>query len=167
MIFIQITEQLNSLSNLLVLLTDSQYNQRIKSLGHVSIGSHTRHIIELVKCATNGYSTRVVDYLNRVRDLAIETDKEVARNELAIVAKKIVMPDKKINLVVEGGDEFLTDKVSSTYFREIVYNTEHTIHHLALIRVALREMELELVGGDFGMAYSTVRYLASRNKDQN
>ena len=41
MIFIQMTEQLKSLSNLLLLLNDRQYNQKIVFLGNASIGGHT------------------------------------------------------------------------------------------------------------------------------
>jgi hypothetical protein len=167
MIFIQITEQLKSLNNLLLLLNDSQYNQKISYLGNASIGSHTRHIIELLKCATDGYTDGTVDYLNRVRDLAIETDKPFAMLQLSLVAYQIIQPDKEMKLVIESAEESVVNYVTTTYFREIVYNAEHAIHHLALIRVALREMQLELVGDDFGMAYSTIKFIASQNKTQN
>ena len=167
MIFIQITEQLKSLSNLLLLLNDKQYNQKIAFLGNASIGGHTRHIIELLKCATDGYNTGIVDYLNRVRDLAIERDKSFAMQELSLLAEQIIQSDKQMNLVIECFEESAGNYVTTTYFREIVYNAEHAIHHLALIRVALREMQLEIVGADFGMAYSTIKYLATQHKTQN
>lgn len=167
MIFIQITGQLKSLSNLLLLLNDKQYNQKIAFLGNASIGGHTRHIIELLKCAADGYNTGTVDYLNRVRDLSIEKDKVFAMQELSLTAKQIVQADKKMNLVVECFEESTTNYVTTTYFREILYNAEHTIHHLALIRVALREMDLDIVGDDFGMAYSTIKYLSAQDKIQN
>ena len=167
MIFIQITEQLKSLSNLLLLLNDKQYNQKITFLGNASIGGHTRHIIELLKCATDGYNTGTVDYLNRVRDLVIERDKSFAIQELSLMAKQIMQADKQMNLVIECCEENALNYVTTTYFREIVYNAEHAIHHLALIRVALREMQLEIVGDDFGMAYSTIKYLATQHKTQN
>ena len=167
MIFIQITEQLKSLSNLLLLLNDRQYNQKSSFLGNASIGGHTRHIIELLKCATNGYHTGTVDYLNRVRNLAIETDKLAAMQELSLMASQLIQPDKKMKLIIESDEVSVTNYVTTTYFREIVYNAEHAIHHLALIRVALREMKLEIVGDDFGMAYSTIKYLATQDKTQN
>jgi hypothetical protein len=167
MIFIQITEQLKSLSNLLILLNDKQYNQKIAFLGNASIGGHTRHIIELLKCATDGYHTGTVDYLNRVRNLAIEADKSAAMQELSLMTNQLIQPDKKMKLIIESGEESVANYVTTTYFREIVYNAEHAIHHLALIRVALRELKLEIVGDDFGMAYSTIKYLATQNKIQN
>lgn len=167
MIFIQITEQLKSLSNLLLLLTNTQYNQKIAFLGNASIGGHTRHIIELLNCAIHGYKMGTVDYLNRVRDLSLETDKLFAMQELRRLAEQIKQSDRQMDLVIEGNEESSTNCVTTTYFREIVYNAEHAIHHLALIRVALREMKLEIVGEDFGMAYSTIKYLASQKKNQN
>ena len=167
MIFIQIQEQLKSLSNLLLLLNNDQYNQKIAFLGNASIGGHTRHIIELLKCATDGYNAGIVDYINRVRDLAIETNKAFAMREISLMAEQIIQSDKQMNLVIECCEENTVNYITTTYFREIVYNAEHAIHHLALIKVALREMQLEIVGDDFGMAYSTINYLASQNKTQN
>lgn len=167
MIFIQITEQLQSLKNLLLQLNDQQYNRQIEFLGNATIGGHTRHIIELLKCAMDGYRTGTVDYLNRVRNLAIETDKKIALHELSCMAELVVQPNRQLNLVVESCEESTGNDVATTYFREIVYNTEHAIHHLALIRVALREMQLDIVADSFGMAYSTLKYLAGQPETNN
>jgi hypothetical protein len=167
MIFIQITEQLKSLSSLLLLLNDRQYNQKIAHLGDASIGGHTRHIIELLKCVANGYNAGTVDYFNRERNLMIETDKSIAINEINILSDKLLQPDKQMKLLVDDADNISPLYVTTTYFREVVYNGEHAIHHLALIRVALREMKLTIVEDDFGMAYSTIQYLASQTAIQN
>ena len=167
MIFIHMTEQLKSLSNLLLLLNDRQYNQKIVFLGNASIGGHTRHIVELLKCVTDGYSMGRVDYVNRVRNLSLETDKILAAQELTIMINNVTQPDKHMKLVTECEDGGLLNIVGTTYFREIVYNTEHAIHHLALIRVALREMQLDIVDNDFGMAYSTIKYFSTKDKIEN
>ena len=82
------TEQLKSLTNLLLLLNDRQYNQKILFLGNASIGGHTRHIVELLKCVTDGYSMGRVDYVNRVRNLSLETDKLLAAQELTLMINK-------------------------------------------------------------------------------
>lgn len=167
MIFIQMTAQLKSLSNLLLLLTDQQYNQKIVFLGNASIGGHSRHIVELLKCVTDGYNLGRVDYVNRVRDLSLETDKTLATQELTLMINKVTQSDKYMELVTESDGDGLINIVRTTYFREIVYNTEHAIHHLALIRVALREMKLNIVEDDFGMAYSTIKYFSIPDKIQN
>jgi hypothetical protein len=71
------------------------------------------------------------------------------------------LPDKKLYLTIDCIDGAIEPIVTTTYFREIVYNIEHTIHHLALIKVALIELKLSLVDNNFGMAYSTIKYKSS------
>lgn len=156
MIFIQLKEQLDSLVHLLTELNDKQYAHTNIFLGNASIGGHTRHIIELLKCAVHGYDAGKVDYSNRVRNLSLESDRFTAIRELENLASEVIKADKELKLIIESPAPHAY--VSTTYYREIVYNTEHTIHHLALIRVALREMDLNIVGDDFGVAYSTIQY---------
>lgn len=161
MIFQQLSQQLKALDNLLLLLNDDQYTQRIEHLGNASIGGHTRHIIELIQCALSGYNKGSVDYVNRARNLALQNDRSFALNVLEDIEKRIKVKDKQLTLLVEEIEEAIESTVTTTYFREIVYNTEHTIHHLALIKVALIEMNLNIVNEDFGMAYSTMKFKAS------
>ncbi len=165
MIFLQLSQQLQSLSKLLQRLTDEQYNQKVAHLGNSSIGGHTRHVIELLQCAIDGYSTGEVDYVNRKRNLLLETDRVFAEVVLQQMDGLIIVPDRQLKLTVEQieGSIELTN-VTTTYYREMVYNTEHTIHHLALIKVAIIEMKLDIVDNDFGMAYSTIKYQASLAK---
>jgi hypothetical protein len=162
MVFIQLIEQLKSLNNLLILLNDRQYSQANAFLGNASIGGHTRHIIELLKCATNGHQSGKVDYLNRERNLSLETNRLLAMQELESLQSQIIKMDKSLKLAAEGDEIDSPDFVNTTYFRELVYNTEHTIHHLALIRVGLREMKLDIVGDEFGVAHSTLKYRLSK-----
>ena len=167
MIFLQLTEQLRSLKELLLQLDKEQYIKKITYLGNASIGGHTRHIIELLKCVTDGYQHCKVDYVNRVRDLSLETNVAIALEELDMLAENIFQPDKQLLLVTDCDATGKAIPVITTFYREIVYNAEHTIHHLALIRVALREMQLSVVDENFGMAYSTIKFLSSKNTIQN
>ena len=157
MIFLQLKQQLNALNDLISKLNDVQYSQKIAHLGNASIGGHTRHIIELLLCATDGFSSGEVDYINRKRNMELENSRMIAQNSIQSLSAKISKTDKKLELIMEDGENV----VNTTYYREIVYNTEHTIHHLELIKVALIEMNLDLVDENFGMAYSTIRFKAS------
>ncbi len=165
MIFLQLSQQLQLLSKLLIGLTDEQYDKKIAHLGNSSIGGHTRHVIELLQCAIDGYRIGEVDYVNRKRNLLLETDRMFALSVLQQLNSLIKVPDRQLNLVVEQieGAIELTN-VTTTYYREVVHNTEHTIHHLALIKVAIIEMKLNIVDNEFGMAYSTIKYQASLAK---
>lgn len=162
MIFIQLIEQLKSLANLLTLLNDRQYSQNNSYLGNASIGGHTRHIIELLKCATDGYGSGTIDYHSRTRNLLLESERLKGIEELENLQSQVIKADKELKLITESHDTIGPGYVRTTYCREIVYNTEHTIHHMALIRVALREMKLNIVGEDFGVAYSTLKYRLSQ-----
>lgn len=162
MIIQQLTEQLIVLKNLLMLLDNEQYIQKIQFLNDSSIGAHSRHIIELVQCLTNGYSNDQVDYINRERNLQIEQNRTFAINEIQLINLQLIKLDKPMALLAENPSNDKKLYVNTTYFREIEYNKEHTIHHLALIRVALREMNLTLVNDSFGVAHATLKYLAKQ-----
>lgn len=161
MIFFQLTQQMQALQQLLLVLNNQQYTYKVDHLGKASIGGHTRHVIELLQCAIHGYHNGKVDYVNRKRNLALENDRQLAMDELQTLQIQMVLPDKLLTMVVDEIGDTTAPTVSTTYFREIVYNTEHTIHHLALIKVALIEMQLQVVDDNFGMAYSTIAYKAS------
>jgi len=162
MVFNHLAGQLKSLNKLLILLSDRQYTRANAFLNNASIGGHTRHIIELLQCATDGYHSGQVDYLNRIRNLFLETDRCLAMQELENLQSHIIKKDKTLRLLLETDENDSPAFVHTSYFRELVYNTEHTIHHLALIRVALREMNLDIVDEEFGVAYSTLKYRLSK-----
>ncbi len=158
MIFKQLLQQLQSLRNLISSLSDEQYTTYISHLTNTSIGAHTRHIIELLKCAIDGYEVGEVDYINRKRNLSLETERMIAINTISEMEEEIIKSDKSLLMVTEKSDNVFETIVTTTYFREIIYNTEHTIHHLALIKVGLIELNMNIVNPQFGMAYSTIKY---------
>lgn len=161
MILTQLSHQLNSLNGLIGKLTNEQYQQKIQHLSNVSIGEHTRHIIELLQCAITGYRTGEVDYVNRQRNPELENNTHAAVAELQRLLSEMGREDKQLSITVEHRSVTGHLPVFTTYFREIIYNTEHAVHHLALIKVALLEMKLDLVNSNFGMAESTIKYKAS------
>lgn len=162
MIFFQLKEQLQHLDDLLSRLNERQFTINIQHLGNASIGEHSRHIIELLQCALNGYHTGCIDYINRQRNLQLQQNIGSARKAISHLMHHCELPDKSLNILVENTAKAEQLLVITSYFREMVYNTEHTIHHLALIKVALVEMELHLVDATFGLAYSTIKYQAAK-----
>ena len=151
-VFVQLTESLHQLTN-------TEYTQPSKILFNASIGQHVRHIIELFLCLENGYETGVVNYENRKRDYKIETDKGFAVQLVKDIYHRLERPN--IGLVMEAGDyEDASGVVAipTNYYREIAYNLEHTIHHMALIRVGINEVSSIELPEEFGVAYSTIKY---------
>jgi len=115
----------------------------------------------LLQCSITGYHTGEVDYVNRQRNLELENNTHAAMAELQRLLADVRKDDKQLLITVPQTQQTGHLPVSTTYFREIVYNTEHTVHHLALIKVALVEMKLDFVNNNFGMAESTIKYKAS------
>jgi uncharacterized damage-inducible protein DinB len=150
--FTQLTVALNS-------ITDDEYVQPSQNLSDATIGQHTRHIIELYQCLLNGYGEAVVCYDHRKRDAAIETNKELAKHLLVDIAARSEQPNKDMQLRAVYGDASADELIVHTnYYRELAYNLEHTIHHMALIKVGLKELNKAEVNGAFGVASSTVRH---------
>lgn len=167
MIFLQINQQLEALYNLINGLSDDHYCYHSTHLAQSSIGQHTRHIIELMQCAIDGRASGTVDYINRSRNLDLQCDRHLALDTIRSLQNKLVSEDRMLSMVIDKSIDVPSQIVSTTYYREIVYNTEHTIHHLALIKVALIELNLDLVDDNFGMAYATIQYKSQLQADQS
>jgi uncharacterized damage-inducible protein DinB len=150
-VFAQLDQSLQQLS-------PQQYIQQSNSLFKATIGQHVRHIIELFICLQQGYQAGIVDYDKRKRDLCIESDKELARQLLAIYCS-VRLKDKALLLKTSyDEDSGKSLVVETTYRREVLYNLEHTIHHMALIRIGINEVSEIVVPEEFGLAPSTIKY---------
>ena len=123
-------------------------------LGSSSIGQHVRHVVEMMQCLQNGYEGGIVNYDERKRNTRIESDNLFAANLLKELLLTLQQPDKGLALQQEGNDE----AVQTTYKRELLYNTEHAIHHMALIRVGISEASTINISDEFGVASSTIKY---------
>ena len=156
-VFAQLEEQANLLHAVISSLPENAYQQKIPALYHASIGDHTRHIVEIQQCAVHGHITGVIDYHNRERNLQLAEDSSLALNALQQLVKNCTLDNKAVN-VIHGNADQQADQVLSTYHRELLYNVEHTIHHMALIKVALFYLGVQDLPEGFGMAYSTITY---------
>jgi hypothetical protein len=140
-------------------LTPLQYTEPVKLLSQSSIGQHTRHILEFFIELNKGYETGMVDYDKRIRNKAIEADKDFAITTIRQIEANIQKPDKELLLQAEYGEgEAHSAQVFSNYYRELVYNLEHTVHHMALIRIGINAVSDVIIPDEFGVAASTLKY---------
>ena len=153
--FIQLKELLDQLS-------EAEYAQPSKILFNASTGQHVRHIIELYICLFNGYLAGTVNYEERKRDIRIETDKDFADELIEMICNNIDKPDKVLSLDSSYAEQS-TDSiiVETNYYRELIYNLEHMVHHMALIRVGVAEVSAITIPEGFGIAMSTIKYRKS------
>ncbi len=151
-VFIQVSETLQQ-------LTPQQYIHPSITLFNATIGQHVRHIIELFVELEKGYPGGIVNYDKRERDTRIELDLHFAKDLLLRLPLLINKPDKPMLLEAgyqENSGEIFS--VATNYYRELVYNLEHTIHHMALIRIGIQEVTSITLPENFGFAISTIKY---------
>ncbi|AWI25550.1 hypothetical protein [Flavobacterium pallidum] len=156
MLLPSIHHSLNEMIGLLQQLSDRDYTNQCKALSNATIGEHTRHIIEMFQCLENNYDSGLVNYDKRARNILIQTSTEFAMESLNTIHGNLDKENKAIQLQqIIDGEEILID---SNYFRELLYNLEHCIHHQALIKVAIHDCKDVQIDANFGVARSTIEY---------
>lgn len=156
MIIASIKENFNEIINLLEKLDDTNYTFCHPELSNATIGEHTRHIIEMYQSLINNYENGIINYDKRERNFSIQTDKNFAITCMNAIITEIEKPNKE--LVLQQGLDQVLYTIASNYERELLYNLEHSIHHQALIKVAvLKYPSIQLVE-NFGIAKSTIEY---------
>lgn len=150
---------LNQLADVLRRIDHADYQRKLPVLSQSSIGMHFRHVLEfydlLLHCGD------VVCYDDRPRRYAIESSAEEALRFLLRLEEALAELKEDRPLVLSAGYDSLSDaktKVQSTLSRELAYNLEHCIHHMALIRIGLQNLEIKWeLPESFGIAPSTLR----------
>ncbi len=133
-------------------ITPEHYVLPSNNLSGATIGQHVRHSIEMYQCLHLGYEQGCVDYAKRRRDLHIETSPIYAQTCLEALLGNRQKADKILQL--QHHEAFVT----TSYLRELVYCDEHTIHHMALIKVGIQEIGGYQLKASFGVAPSTLQY---------
>ncbi|CAM3599222.1 DinB family protein [Flavobacterium gelidilacus] len=156
MLIASIKENFNEIISLLSSLESQQYTVCHQELSNATIGEHTRHIIEMYQSLLKNYENGNVNYDKRDRNLSIQTDIEYAINCINEILSEIEKPNKE--LFLEQGIERIKYSISTNYERELLYNLEHSIHHQALIKVAVLKHPSIQLSENFGVAKSTIEY---------
>jgi hypothetical protein len=152
--FTSVKQTLFELQHLLNQISEDDYSKPIEYLSNASIGEHTRHIIELFQCAINSYEVGELNYDNRNRNLLIQTSPTYAIEKIDEICTTIEKENKDIILESVFFEE--VSRINTNYFREVIYNLEHCIHHQALIKVAVFQFEYLVINENFGVAPSTI-----------
>lgn len=142
-------------------LSNDDYKKPMEVLSNSSIGQHTRHIVEFFKVLIAQYHEGAVNYDKRERDVSLETDVGAAVEAISEIQSQILLEDKPVMLTgfYPGYSGEIT--VVSSYHRELVYNLEHAIHHMAMIKIAFRQLTSATLPSEFGVAASTLVYRKS------
>jgi hypothetical protein len=152
---------LSQLTDLVSQIHEQDFVRPAEALSNSTIGQHLRHTLEFFLCLQQGVENGTINYDKRAHDRVIETDKNVALLVINQINEFInTLPEKPLRLEV-GYDlvnhHYLT--IDTTASRELVYNIEHAVHHMAIIKIGVRELAGYIrLAPDFGIAASTIRY---------
>lgn len=152
---------LDQLGQLTSQLNDAEFTDPIASLSQATLGQHLRHTLEFFVCLESGFEAGLVNYDERSHDKILESDRAVAlacieRIKSFVNAQTL---DKPLTLVLSYGKSTDSITIRTNYSRELVYNIEHAVHHMALIKIGVHDRTPHItLPADFGVASSTVRY---------
>lgn len=153
---------LNQLANLTTRISAPDFTRSSALLSGSTIGQHVRHTLEFFVCLESGCRTGLVNYDQRDHDKSIETDKALALSVIRKASEFVSGLKENKPLVLKAGcrpEDETGVSVETNIHRELMYNIEHAVHHMAIIKIAIREIApyvpLEV---DFGVAASTLRH---------
>ncbi len=156
-------KQLLELKHILNKVKESDYNRVIPVLENSTLGKHVRHILEFYECLFISNSGDMVCYDDRRRNLLLEENVRFASDYIDEIIDKIEQVDINKRLLLKSKYEELDIIMESSLFREITYNIEHTVHHLAIIRIAVSsELKYINLSSDFGYANSTIQFMKAQ-----
>jgi uncharacterized damage-inducible protein DinB len=150
----------NQLKEVMSQLSDESYAESLPILSNNSIAKHIRHIIELYEEFVNGAATGIVSYDARKRNVLLEQDRMYALSYIDNLTAKLsaIHSDSGLKVIANFDQENVT--LGTSVNRELAYNIEHAIHHMAILQIVLKHQfhHIELPT-QFGIAYSTQAYL--------
>jgi uncharacterized damage-inducible protein DinB len=156
---------LSQLFDLTGQLSDAEYTSDLELLSGNTVGKHVRHVIEFFELLIEGSSKGIVNYDKRKHQPLYENNRIASLERLKDLILKLeeMAFNKDIMLEVSYSDSdenFFS--IKSSLERELAYNIEHAIHHMAIIKIAVRTVFPTVsLEENFGVAYSTVRFQKS------
>lgn len=152
-------KSLNQLNEILNQLKEEEYCQQLNNLHGASIGQHARHILEFIDCLISIERDGTISYDDRKRDVNLECNlnEYLSRSNELLQSLEIVRNNFpiKIKCFLGGDDIAITE---TNYHREELFVLDHTIHHLAIIKIGITENFPQIhVPSEFGFTASTVR----------
>lgn len=153
---------LSQLASVIDQINEGDFSKPCSSLGNSSLGQHLRHTLEFFLCLESGCANGTVNYDKRAHDKLIETDKFIALSTINRIKDFISTHESDFPMQLEVGYELDSEDsitMQTNYFRELTYNIEHAVHHMAIMKIGLREVAGYVkLTSDFGIAASTIRY---------
>ncbi len=153
---------LDQLEDMVQQIDEKDFCKPSGTLSHSTMGQHLRHTLEFFICLKSGFEIGLVNYDLRNHDKLLEGDKFIAMASLREIQDFVSNHTEDKMLKLEMAYERDCENrmtVETNYWRELVYNIEHAVHHMAIMKIGIREVAPYVnLSADFGIAVSTLRY---------
>lgn len=118
-------------------LNSEEFSSPLEILQNNSISQHFRHIIEFYEQLFLE-TMETIDYDLRKRSRNLESNPELALQSIdRLLDSTREIQDRPITLSMTLNQLKYRPTIQTTMLREIAYCNEHSIHHFALIRIAI------------------------------
>ncbi len=160
---------IGQIRDVLVGLSELAYTKPLEILHGATLGQHFRHILDFYQCLLRDVPAGTVDYARRARNPLMETVPAAAGAAFGQVASDLCSLQEGQHVWVLGdfsAQDLSADKplLQSSVGRELMYAHDHAVHHLALIRIGLKEIAPDVpVDSNMGYAPATVQHRASHS----
>ena len=152
-------------------LSQSDFVSALDIFGGSSLGQHFRHIMEFYLLLIEGSKSGLIAYDKRIRKKEWEDQLLVAKTKFKSIDKSLsaMSLDKMLMLEYGNGyedDDYSSQQVRTSLKRELIFVLEHSIHHLAMIKMGLRHSNPNLkIDPNLGVAPSTIKHQSNVHTD--
>jgi hypothetical protein len=124
-----------------------------------AVGPHLRHCVDHYRLLLDGWRTGSVDYDARPRDERLERDADAVLDALGEITTSLAALgeddlERGLAVVQTAAPGRAKRRSPSCLERELVFLSSHTIHHIAIMRLAAREAGV-VVPPELAVAFST------------
>lgn len=159
MIFEKVYKLIDLLKDSLAQIDDLQFSTPLESFDGATIGQHTRHVVEHFQSLIYAQQTRYINYDDRKRSLILETSIEQCCAALDQIKINIVSSDFEIEVNQDFIKESASGVINSSYYREVLYNIDHLVHHQALLKIGFLQLLPHMhISEHYGYADATIKH---------
>jgi hypothetical protein len=151
---------LDKLIFLLETIALPNFTRQRKIISDATVGQHVRHIVEFYQCLQKGLPNNEINYDDRCRNVMIECDLIYAigvLNQLKLFIKSIQNEQELLLRANFSAAEDMDCIIPTSLSRELAFVLDHSVHHLAIIKIALAD-DGHSFAEDFGVAAATLKY---------
>ncbi|UMB61653.1 DinB family protein [Lutibacter sp. A80] len=139
-------------------ISDEDYRNASIAPYYSSIGTHTRHILDVFDCIFEGLPVDEINLVNRKRNNLAENFTENGIDYFNTILKKLKQLDQsEFDRIVKVKDDLGLGIVTANYTLGsiLIQAHSHAIHHFASLGYVIFQLGIELPDEDFGFNPTT------------